>query len=52
MMHRPGRDLKGREVKRARVEHMAPTLLKMLGIEPKNEGFGGPTIRAALEAGR
>jgi len=49
MMHTPGRNLKGREVKGARVEEMAPTILSMLGIDPKAAGLGGKTIAAALE---
>ncbi|MGH9919310.1 MAG: alkaline phosphatase family protein, partial [Nitrososphaerales archaeon] len=49
MMHKPGRDLKGREVSGARVEEMAPTLLKLLGIDPKAAGFDGKMIEAALE---
>jgi len=49
MMHKPGRDLKGREVVGARVEEMAPTLLTMLGVDPKGEGFGGKLIGEALE---
>jgi predicted AlkP superfamily phosphohydrolase/phosphomutase len=50
MMHRPGRDLRGREVKGANVKEMAPTLLTLLGVDPKGEGFEGKTIGAALEA--
>jgi predicted AlkP superfamily phosphohydrolase/phosphomutase len=49
MMHRPGRDLGGREVKGMRVEEMAPTLLSLLGIDPKGEGFSGMPIGAAVE---
>ncbi|MDA4116228.1 MAG: alkaline phosphatase family protein [Thaumarchaeota archaeon] len=49
MMHKPGRDLKGREVSGARVEEMAPTLLKLLGIDPKGVGLNGKMIEAALE---
>ena len=49
MMYRPGRDLKGREVKGARAEEMAPTILSMLGVEPKGAGFGGRAIAAAIE---
>ncbi len=48
MMHEPGRDLKGREVKGAKAEEMAPTLLKLLGVDPKGAGFNGKTIGAAL----
>ena len=49
MMNKPGRDLKGREVKGARAEEMAPTLLKLLGVEPKGAGFNGKMIGADLE---
>jgi predicted AlkP superfamily phosphohydrolase/phosphomutase len=49
MMHKPGRDLKGREVVGARVEEMAPTLLTLLGMDPKSEGFAGKLIGEALE---
>jgi predicted AlkP superfamily phosphohydrolase/phosphomutase len=49
MMHSPGRNLKGREVEGARAEEMAPTILSMLGIDPKGAGFGGKSIVAALE---
>jgi predicted AlkP superfamily phosphohydrolase/phosphomutase len=49
MMVRPGRDLKGKEVVGARVEQMAPTLLKLLGVDPKSEGFAGRPIDEALE---
>jgi predicted AlkP superfamily phosphohydrolase/phosphomutase len=49
MMHKPGRDLKGREVKGARVEEMAPTILSILGVEPKAAGFSGKPIATALE---
>jgi len=50
MMHVPGRNLKGREVMGARVEQMAPTVLSLLGIDPKGAGFGGRAIVEALEA--
>ena len=50
MMHRPGRNLKGREVKGAKVEEMAPTLLTLLGVDPRREGFDGKMIGAVLEA--
>jgi predicted AlkP superfamily phosphohydrolase/phosphomutase len=49
MMHQPGRDLRGREVSGARVEQMAPTLLKLLGIDPREAGVNGKMIEAALE---
>jgi len=49
MMYRPGKDLGGNEVKGARVEEMAPTVLTILGVEPKAAGFGGRPIAAALE---
>jgi len=53
MMVRPGRDLGGKEVVGARVEEMAPTLLTLLGVDPKEEGFDGKMIGEALEgAGR
>src|SRR4029077_7415676 len=41
MMHRPGLNLKGREVNGAKVEAIAPTLLTLLGLDPKKEGFHG-----------
>ena len=50
MMNVPGRDLKGRELMGMRAEEMAPTLLKMLGIDAKDEGFDGRVITGALEA--
>jgi predicted AlkP superfamily phosphohydrolase/phosphomutase len=50
MMHRPGLNLKGREVKGAKVGEMAPTLLTLLGVDPEEEGFDGKMIKAALEA--
>ena len=49
LMTRPGKNLGGREVRGARVEEMASTVLTMLGIEPKGAGFSGKTIGAALE---
>lgn len=50
MMYRPGKDLKGAEVKGARAEEIAPTIMSMLGVDAKSAGFGGKTIGAALEA--
>lgn len=49
MMRVPRRDLKGREVKGARVEEMAPTILSILGIDPEGAGFKGKAIAAALD---
>jgi predicted AlkP superfamily phosphohydrolase/phosphomutase len=52
LMNEPGRDLGGREVKGARVEEMAPTILSILGIDPGEVGFTGRTITPALEGAR
>ena len=49
MVHRPRRDLKGREVKGSRAEQLAPTIMSMLGIDPREAGLGGEAIVAALE---
>jgi len=46
----PGRDLKSQELKGARIEQMAPTILKLLGIDPRAEGFEGKAIAEAVEA--
>ncbi len=48
MMREPGRDLEGREVKGARAEDVAPTLLTLLGLDAKSAGFGGRMIEDAL----
>ncbi len=50
MMHAPGRDMKGREVTGMRADEMAPTLLSLLGIKPKEAGFDGKVVSEVLEA--
>jgi predicted AlkP superfamily phosphohydrolase/phosphomutase len=49
LMSEPERDLGGREVKGARVEEMASTILSILGIDPEEAGFSGDSIRAAVD---
>lgn len=52
LMHRPGRNLSRLEVKGARAEEMAPTIMSLLGADPAEAGFGGRPIAAALEGAR
>jgi predicted AlkP superfamily phosphohydrolase/phosphomutase len=49
MMSVPGKDLRGDEVVGARAEEMAPTILTLLGVDPKSAGFGGKAISAAIK---
>jgi predicted AlkP superfamily phosphohydrolase/phosphomutase len=50
MMHRPGHDMGGRELKGASAQDIAPTLMKMLGLDPAQEKVGGRVIREIVEA--
>lgn len=50
MMRAPQRDLGGREVRGARAEQMAPTIMSILGVDPGAAGFPGSAIGEALEA--
>jgi len=48
LMYDPKRNLGSKELKNAKVEDMAPTLLKMYGIEPE-EGMDGKVLREVFE---
>ncbi len=52
MMHKPGRNMKGRKLEGATVQGMASTLLTVLGIDPAAEGFDSRVIDEVVTASR
>lgn len=48
LMYDPGKDMKGRKLSRLKVHDIAPTLLKLYGVEPR-PGIDGRPIREVVE---
>ena len=52
LMHVPGRRLKAGEIRRANVDQIAATLLKIMGQNPVREGVEGRALNSVVEAAR
>jgi predicted AlkP superfamily phosphohydrolase/phosphomutase len=51
MMSKPGWKPKRHDVDGLNVQMIAPTALRLLGLDPKKEGMDGPVVKEALSAG-